>query len=46
MVKRSVPAKIRTQTQRNSPSAHKLAEAERREAIFRCYYERAREAER
>lgn len=29
------------QTQSNSPSAHTQVEAEQREAIFHCYYERA-----
>lgn len=39
MVKWSTHAKIHTQAQSNSPSTQKLAEAERREAIFHCYYE-------
>ena len=40
MVKWSTHAKIHTQTQSNSPSAYKLVESERCEAIFHCYYER------
>lgn len=46
MVKWSTHAKIHTQTHSNSPSAHKLVEAEQCEAIFHGYYDRAQGAER